>query len=104
MSIRYYDGWRPNRHGYDGRFRYRRSFWDLDEDELEHEFGGEAISLNPFRTTYYLGRGRFGDNSRLHRGIMVIREREHGFSPIGLGDRHRRRRRGGRDEFYGRRR
>lgn len=64
----------PNRHGYSGRFS-RAAFWDRDEDELEHEFG-EAISLNPFRTTYYLGRGRFGDNSRLHRGILVIRERE----------------------------
>jgi hypothetical protein len=100
-SIYNYDGrWRPNRHGYHGRYRYGRSFWDLDEDELEHEFGGEAISLNPFRTTYYLGRGRFGDNSRLHRGILVFRE--HGVSPIGLGDRRKRRRRG-RNEFYGRR-
>ena len=80
----------PNRHGYS--IRGRGDFWDRDEDELEHEFG-EAISLNPFRTTYYLGRGRFGDNSRLHRGILVIRERDfEGFA--GFRGRHDRRRRG----------
>ena len=65
--------------------RYRRgwrSFFDFDEDELEAEFEGEPIALNPFRTSYYLGRGRFGDNSRLHRGWMIIRER--GFSPSGF--------------------
>ena len=42
-----------------------------EDDEIEGE-----IFLNPFQTTYYLGRGRFGDNSRLHRAIMLIRERE----------------------------
>ena len=67
----------------DGYPRRRRSFFfDFDEDELEAEFDGEPVALNPFSTTYYLGRGRFGDNSRLHRGWMIIRER--GFSPSGF--------------------
>jgi hypothetical protein len=56
------------------RYRTGRFFFDFDEDE-DDEFEA-AVFLNPFRTTYYLGRGRFGDNSRLHRGIMLIRERE----------------------------
>ena len=55
------------RYGRRGRF-----FFDFDEDDEDIE---GAIWLNPFRTTYYLGRGRFGDNSRLHRGIMLFRER-----------------------------
>ena len=57
---------RGNRHGY-----FESFIDDDDDDEFE-----DRIFLNPFRTTYYLGRGRFGDNSRLHRGIMLIRERE----------------------------
>lgn len=35
-----------------------------------------TIYLNPFSRTFYLGRGRFGDSNRLHRGIMIIRESE----------------------------
>ena len=54
--------------------RRGRFFFDFEEDE-DDEFE-DAVFLNPFSTTYYLGRGRFGDNSRLHRGIMLIRERE----------------------------
>ena len=45
-----------------------RPFIDEDDEEIEG-----AIWLNPFATTYYLGRGRHGDNSRLHRGIMLFR-------------------------------
>lgn len=78
--------------------RGRRFFFDFD-DEDDDEFE-EAIFLNPFRTSYYLGRGRFGDNSRLHRGIFLVRERERereeegGFSPARFGRSGRRRRRG----------
>jgi hypothetical protein len=76
------------RHG-----RGKRFFLDFDDDDDDDEFE-DAILLNPFRVTYYLGRGRFGDNSRLHRGIMLIRERG-GFSPTFL-DEWRRGRRVGR--------
>jgi hypothetical protein len=54
------------------------AFIDFDEDDtIDEDFGeAEVRFLNPFNTTYYLGRGRFGDNSRLHRGLMIIREIE----------------------------
>lgn len=38
---------------------------------LEEEEEDEEGFLNPPRRTYYLGRGRHGDNSRLHRGRVV---------------------------------
>lgn len=76
---------------------YRRFFFEEEEDLDDIE---GRIFLNPPRVTYYLGRGRRGDNSRLHRGIMIIRERERdGFDPIRLGRSGRRGRSGdiGRD-------
>jgi hypothetical protein len=51
--------------------RFFLDFEDEEDEEIEN-----VIFLNRFRTTYYLGRGRFGDNSRLHRGMMIIRELE----------------------------
>jgi hypothetical protein len=56
-----------------------RPLFDLDFEDVDDTPDPDwpdAIWLNPFQTTYYLGRGRFGDNSRLHRGLMIVRERD----------------------------
>lgn len=56
---------------------YGRIIRELDdEDDEEEEEFERSRRLNPPRKTFYLGRGRRGDNSRLHRGIMLFRDRE----------------------------
>jgi hypothetical protein len=53
------------------QYRVFRDFVPFDDEEDENgdeEF--EPILFNPPRRTYYLGRGRHGNNSKLHRALL----------------------------------